>query len=458
MNTIVKRDTSRYLVMRRSCRVLGRIIMDYSTFKNELFKYLNVEIFEANDRIYFELDPQYSYRNKELFVFDNEEFEELFNFLPRYQQEENYFLESDKNFEVFLSTNDVWRPSRHSYQSVEVTDSTLEIKYTISELSKAAVFYLLYKRVEDIGYPERFGALAYFENMDFRSRRRVRLQQIEFDNNAEYRPFLEFLSEQIVPYYYSLKISSEKPCTIDVFKQYKDSFVFTYIYNKHRPIVEADSLNKIGENRGLLGVNRNDIEAPKRRYDPYVIEYYRQASESSDPFIQFISYYHILEYFYDEVFNKKLVDDMMERITHPNFSYRNRDQLKKLAEFSHKRLKGFGEDGQGNELESLKYVLKEYVNIEELKQRLQELRQDITYYENNNVDFSKGPKLKFNDDGVYTAMAKRIYFTRNSLIHSKSNRKSQTYRVSTHRDILKNEIPMLEAISELVILNSSEIM
>ena len=51
--------------------------MDYSTFKNELFKYLNVEIFEANDRIYFELDPQYSYRNKELFVFDNEEFEEL---------------------------------------------------------------------------------------------------------------------------------------------------------------------------------------------------------------------------------------------------------------------------------------------------------------------------------------------------------------------------------------------
>lgn len=75
--------------------------MDYSTFKNELFKYLNVEIFEANDRIYFELDPQYSYRNKELFVFDNEEFEELFNFLPRYQQEENYFLESDKNFEVF---------------------------------------------------------------------------------------------------------------------------------------------------------------------------------------------------------------------------------------------------------------------------------------------------------------------------------------------------------------------
>jgi len=89
---------------------------------------------------------------------------------------------------------------------------------------------------------------------------------------------------------------------------------------------------------------------------------------------------------------------------------------------------------------------------------LQELRQDITYYENNNVDFSKGPKLKFNDDGVYTAMAKRIYFTRNSLIHSKSNRKSQTYRVSTHRDILKNEIPMLEAISELVILNSSEIM
>jgi hypothetical protein len=242
-------------------------------------------------------------------------------------------------------------------------------------------------------------------------------------------------------------------------KQYKDSFIFTYIYNQGRPITEAENLNKIVDERRRIATSREELEAPKRKYDPYIIEYYRQASESSDPFIQFISYYHILEYFYDEVFNKKLVDDMLEKITHPSFSYKNKEHIKQLAEFSHKRLKGFGDDGQGNELESLKFVLREFIDIDELKNRIQDLRHNINYYESNNVSFSKGPKINFNDEeGVYTSLAKRIYFTRNSLIHSKSNRKAQTYRVNSHKDILKNEIPLLEAISELVILHSSEIL
>ena len=218
-------------------------------------------------------------------------------------------------------------------------------------------------------------------------------------------------------------------------------------------------MNKISDERRLYGVKPFEMEAPKRRYDPFIIEYYRQASESSDPFIQFISYYHILEYFYDEIFNKKLIEDLMNKITHPDFSYRNKSKIKELAYFSHKRLTGFGEDGQGNELESLKFVLKEYVRPTELRERLIELKQNPDYYQNNKVDFSNGPGISFSDEeGIYITLAKRIYFTRNSLIHSKSNRKSQTYRVNIHKDILRNEIPLLEAVSELVILNSSEIL
>ena len=150
---------------------------------------------------------------------------------------------------------------------------------------------------------------------------------------------------------------------------------------------------------------------------------------------------------------------MINKITHPDFSYRNESKIKELAEFSHKRLKGFGEDGQGNELESLKFVLKEYVRPIELRERLIELKQDPDYYQNNKVSFSNGPGVSFSDEnGIYTTLAKRIYFTRNSLIHSKSNRASQTYRVNIHKDILKNEIPLLEAVSELVILSSSKIL
>lgn len=430
--------------------------MDYASFKSGLFKYLNLKEVATEGRLYFKLD-NYTYRSESAFVFDDSEMELLFNSISSYHQQDNYLMVSENKFELFLSSSDVRRPVRYAYHDVEIKDNTSNVKYSISKISKEATFYLLFKRIED-SLHSNYGRLWYFDDMDRRSRR-LHLSTADYESDCAYSSILDYISEYIIPYYFSLKINVENPTDIDTFKQYKDSFIFSYIYNKGRPIAEAENLNKIGYDGRPRLASSGELEAPKRKYDPYIIEYYRQASESNDPFIQFISYYHILEYFYDEVFNKKLVDDIIEKITHPSFSYRNREKIKNLAEFSHKRLKGFGDNGQGNERESLKFVLREFVTIEELKSRIEELRQDPSYYENFVVSFSKGPTINFNDeDAMYTALAKRIYFTRNSLIHSKSNRRGETYRVNAHKDILKNEIPLLEAVSELVILNSSEIL
>lgn len=434
--------------------------MDYITFKTKLFEYLNVQIDTPDDKIYFKVKNSVRsfYIGNELLMFDNDKMEKLFSSLSNYKQEENYFLESSTSFELFLTSSDIRRSPRYYYRPIEVEDNTSNINYRISRISDIAIFYLLYKRIEEMVYPG-YETLMYFKDMDARKRHAVRLEQVEFEQDKKYGSFLTYLSNRIAPYDFSLKIISNEPKEISDFKRYKDSFIFTYIYSKHRPIIEAENLNKISDERRLYRGKPFEMEAPKRIYDPFIIEYYRQASESSDPFIQFISYYHILEYFYDEIFNKKLIEDLMNKITHPDFSYRNKSKIKELAYFSHKRLTGFGEDGQGNELESLKFVLKEYVRPTELRERLIELKQDPDYYRNNKVDFSNGPGISFSDEeGIYITLAKRIYFTRNSLIHSKSNRKSQIYRVNIHKDILRNEIPLLEAVSELVILNSSGIL
>ena len=431
--------------------------MDYITFKTKLFEYLDVQIDTPGDKMYFKLGNSV-YIDDELLMFDNEEVEKLFSSLSNYKQEENYFLESSTSFDLFLTSSDIRRPPRYYYRPIDVEDNTSNINYSISRISDVATFYLLYKRIEEMVHPG-YDTLMYFKDMDMRKGRVRILEQVEFEQDKKYESFLTYLSTQIAPYYFSLKIITNEPKEIKEFKQYKDSFIFTYIYSKHRPIIEAENLNKISDERRLYGTKSFEMEAPKRRYDPFIIEYYRQASESSDPFIQYISYYHILEYFYDEIFNKKLIEDLMNKITHPDFSYRSASKIKELAYFSHKRLTGFGKDGQGNELESLKFVLKEYVRPVELKERLIELKQNPDYYQNNRVDFSNGPGISFSDEeGIYIALAKRIYFTRNSLIHSKSNRASQTYRVNIHKDILRNEIPLLEAVSELVILNSSEVL
>ena len=279
--------------------------MDYITFKTKLFEYLDVQIDTPGDKMYFKLGNSV-YIDDELLMFDNEEVEKLFSSLSNYKQEENYFLESSTSFELFLTSSDIRRPPRYYYRPIDVEDNTSNINYSISRISDVATFYLLYKRIEEMVHPG-YDTLMYFKDMDMRKGRVRILEQVEFEQDKKYESFLTYLSTQIAPYYFSLKIITNEPKEIKEFKQYKDSFIFTYIYSKHRPIIEAENLNKISDERRLYGTKSFEMEAPKRRYDPFIIEYYRQASESSDPFIQYISYYHILEYFYDEIFNKKLI-------------------------------------------------------------------------------------------------------------------------------------------------------
>lgn len=54
-------------------------------------------------------------------------------------------------------------------------------------------------------------------------------------------------------------------------------------------------------------------------------------------------------------------------------------------------------------------------------------------------------------------MAKRIYFTRNSLVHSKSGKNQERYKPYKDESELKKEIPLVKAIAELIIINSSKI-
>lgn len=68
--------------------------------------------------------------------------------------------------------------------------------------------------------------------------------------------------------------------------------------------------------------SRNE-EPSKQSVNPEILEFYSMALTSEDPFTMYISFYHIIEYYFDEVYQKKLLDDMREKITSPDFSYKN---------------------------------------------------------------------------------------------------------------------------------------
>ena len=185
------------------------------------------------------------------------------------------------------------------------------------------------------------------------------------------------------------------------------------------------------------------------------------ALESRDPFTAYIAFYHIIEHYFDAVFRKKLTDAMKQRITHPDFSYNSERKLYDLAKFIRKTMYSDDGSGKGNEFESLKYVLVEYVPIEELKNMINELDSHaIAYYQNNCVPFttSKKTKIAWMDiNAVYTNLATRIYETRNALVHSKSEQLNNQYRPYKNKKDLISEMALIRSVAELVIINSSEI-
>lgn len=100
---------------------------------------------------------------------------------------------------------------------------------------------------------------------------------------------------------------------------------------------------------------------PKRIYKKHVIDYYRLALSSNEPFSQYLSYYHVLEVFFEGVFKEKLRKKFQESITSPHFSYKNNDNLDSVIKLIQQETRNCRENGQGNELESLKLVLWEYI-------------------------------------------------------------------------------------------------
>lgn len=262
----------------------------------------------------------------------------------------------------------------------------------------------------------------------------------------------------------SLKIKNMNSYAKDLssFRNYKTSFVFEFMYKSGIALIEftdiVDMFHMNNSIRGRLDVTQI-ISPPLRKYTNDVVDYYKQALASNDPYIKFISFYHVMEYFFDEVFKRKLVTDLKDKITHPDFSYKNEDKIYDIALFVKNRLRMNDETGQGNELESLKYVLSEYLSIDDLKARIDAIDLNaVQYYKNNKVSFCNAPVISWSDtQGVFTQLARRIYFTRNSLVHSKSGKNKERYRPYQDEKQLQLEIPLVKAVAELIIINSSEI-
>ena len=195
---------------------------------------------------------------------------------------------------------------------------------------------------------------------------------------------------------------------------------------------------------------------------------------SNDIATQYLSYYHIIEYYFDTLYNKYIIEQMKRWMKDPQISLDEDASILKLVDKA-KKLKGkTSEDGQGNEFDALRLVLERYVDIEKLKLKLEknyskksikeiygvniEEPNIYEFYKEKSVDFlDNNLKIDFNnDDTAYRNIRNRIYKTRNSLVHSKDNYTFKTYNPYDDERDLKKEIPLIKIIAMEIIINTSE--
>ena len=262
----------------------------------------------------------------------------------------------------------------------------------------------------------------------------------------------------------TIKIKSDNKYNLSKFKELSDSLLFNITLNTGISFIKIKHFDEIFGKR--LPVNRRreakDIEPPQRKYISDLVYYYQMGISTHDPSLKFISFYHVLEYFFNKVYYEDLVQLIRNDITSPRFSAKQDSDINKLIKNIKKKIRTDSESNDiRNEKEALKLVLKKYVNIEKIKFEIEEDGLiSLDYYINKTVPFAKGDKINFYDnseDKIYVSMANRIYKTRNAVIHSKLDEEDR-YIPFKHEIQLYKEIPLIQGISEEIIIATSEIL
>lgn len=367
---------------------------------------------------------------------------------------DNLQLYDDFDYEIAFDLDD-YRMRMHTFPMIS-EDIENGIKYELSEPTSEYCMYLLMLIKEQMNQQEG----RYNRIPPMRLRRFVDRYYLRNDDELTLSTILKRMIGEV-----SLKIIDTKGNKrfISEYANLKTSFVFDYMYKSRIALVEFPNITDMFPFDMMHSERRPATEIstpPLRCYVEDVVDYYKQALASKDPYIKYISFYHIMEYFFDEVFKRKVVEDFKNKITHPDFSYKDDNKVYDLAQYIKNRFSAKDIPGQGDEKESLKYVLTEYVPIDDLKARIDAINPTaVNYYQNNKVSFCNASPIGWTDlQGVYTKIRDRVYNTRNSLVHSKSGKNFQRYRPYKDETQLQLEIPLVQAIAELIIINSSKIL
>lgn len=339
-------------------------------------------------------------------------------------------------YEAILMTESLRYPKEEDIKY----DSTNGIEYQCDNVSKELLFSML---------------LNQGHNMKTFILKRIPLAMFKYKSRGtEETNIIDFFADYVLRSN-SLKIITKIPVTFDKIKSYALSYTYNYMYNRQLPIYLYSDAPTVA-NLAINTIKNNEFDSPKKTYTSELVSYYYEAMSSNILPYKYLSFYHILEHFYERIFLDEQIKKVKEIITNVSFSYkRNKDIVKLIKSIQQKNTDN---EIVVNEKNALSLLIKRYINQSDFKSKLAERNgEDFLSCLNNKVSFSDGNAIIFsNDESQFVkTLTDRIYKTRNSIVHSKESlaeeKKNNMYkRVRDDKDLLQ-EIALIQVMAEIMI-------
>ena len=410
-----------------------------------LSEYCRMTYTEENDKYVFN-----SGRNDKILYLCKSDINQIILDLQILKVDGETALYSDNSYEIMVREESSIPIRQLRDDNIEIKNEDASLKYELSLASNTYLFWLLNEIRQK--FSARDFRMVYFNSGI--SRRN--------DEAEELSPFdyIRSMSSR----FRTLKIQSQKKTTLTQFSKLTHSFLFYFGYNLDIALVPQRLIEEIAR-RGRINrmrrSNLSELDFPKREYKEDLAQHYLLAVSTDNPVIEYLSYYHILEHFFESVFNEDIIKAVQLSITSPDFSYKRKNDIDKLIKLINKRSQIKKETIIFSEEEALRLCIEKFIDLTKLIDELNVYDNTlIDFYKNNKVGFSNGIEVNIRNNDVkkvYTMLAKRIYATRNSLVHSKDGEKSKYTPFKDDRTLVK-EVPLMRFISEMVIIHDSTLM
>jgi len=233
--------------------------------------------------------------------------------------------------------------------------------------------------------------------------------------------------------FFTLKICSKQKLSFEDFINIYDSLLFEINLKLKIPVISPEEVWE-GVEITMKGRKRK-LKFPENRYNKELMYYYISAIQITEPEWVYLSYYHIIEYFFDSIYEREIKDLCKNQ------------NIKELIKLIRK---------YKEEEEKLKLVLENFIEFKNLQDYFLKSynKKSWEYYFREKVDFVNKDTILDKNNFIKT-LAKRIYYTRNAIVHSKESFPSR-YNPFKDSEALAREIPLIQSIAELIILKTAE--